>query len=82
MSEVAECCSVDFSVVARHLGALQRAGLLESSKEGRTVWHRARSADLAERLRAMADAIEEWDERAGASCDCGCADGAKEGGRC
>jgi len=80
VSEVAECCSVDFSVVARHLGALQRVGLLESSKEGRVVWHRARSGELAQRLRAMAEAVEEWNERAAECDDCGCAGGAKGGG--
>jgi arsenate reductase (thioredoxin) len=59
VTEVAACCYVDFSVVARHLGLLARAGVLEATKEGRTVWYVARCEDLAARLRALADAIED-----------------------
>ena len=61
VTEIAQCCSIDFSVVARHLTALARSGVLESQKEGRTVWYTARSADLADRFRAIAAAIEEWE---------------------
>lgn len=59
VGEVAECCSVDFSVVSRHLALLSRAGVLEAEKEGRTVFYRVRYADLARTLRALAGAIEE-----------------------
>lgn len=60
VTEVAECCAVDFSVVARHLGLLARVGILEADKKGRTVWYVARCADLSARLRALAEAIDEW----------------------
>jgi ArsR family transcriptional regulator len=60
VTEVAECCAVDFSVVARHLGLLARAGILDVHKQGRTVWYRARCHHLASRLRRLADAIEAW----------------------
>ena len=60
VTEVAECCSIDFSMVARHLGALARAGALDANKVGRTVWYAAKSDDLAARLRDLADAIDEW----------------------
>ena len=73
VTEVAECCSIDFSMVARHLAALARAGLLGSRKEGRTVWYAAASPELAARFRALADAIDEW--TATGCCDdakCGC----------
>ena len=59
VTEVAECCSIDFSMVARHLALMARAGLLTSEKRGRTVWYSADGAALAERFREMADAIEE-----------------------
>jgi len=59
VTEVAECCSVDFSVVSRHLALLARAGLLSAEKEGRTVWYSADGAGLAERFRQLADSIEE-----------------------
>ncbi len=62
VSEVADCCDVDFSVVSRHLGVLERAGLLESQRAGRSVRYRVRYDDLCTRLRAIASAIE--------SCTC------------
>ena len=57
VTEVAECCSVDFSVVSRHLAILEKAGVLESAKEGRTVFYEVRYEWLAETLHALADAI-------------------------
>lgn len=59
VGEVAECCSVDVSVVSRHLALLARAGVLESEKQGRSVTYRVRYADLSATLRALADAIDE-----------------------
>ena len=59
VTEVAECCSIDFSMVARHLGTLARAGLLTSEKKGRTVWYAADAARLAEHFRALAEAVDE-----------------------
>ena len=58
VSEVAECCAVDLSVVSRHLATLEKAGVLESSKEGRTVFYRVRYHQLSDTLRAPASAIE------------------------
>jgi len=60
VTEVAGCCSVDFSVVARHLAQLARAGVLEARREGRTVWYEAPADALSERFRALAAAIEAW----------------------
>jgi ArsR family transcriptional regulator len=57
VTEVAECCSVDFSVVARHLTLLARAGVLKSTKEGRTVWYQADAMSLSARLRDLAEAV-------------------------
>lgn len=59
VGEVAECCSVDFSVVSRHLALLARSGVLEVTKDGRTVFYRVRYAELCESLRALADALED-----------------------
>ena len=58
VSEVAECCAVDFSVVSRHLSILARAGVLEGSKKGRTVFYRVRYKDLSKSLRSIAKAFE------------------------
>jgi ArsR family transcriptional regulator len=59
VTEVAECCSVDFSVVSRHLTMLADAGVLESRKDGRTVFYQVQYKQLCTALRALADAIEE-----------------------
>lgn len=59
VSEIAECCSVDVSVVSRHLAALARAGLLDAAKQGRTVSYAVRAEHLCATLRALADAIEQ-----------------------
>ena len=59
VSEVAECCAVDFSVVSRHLQSLERAGVLKASKAGRVVSYVVDYAGLCETLRALAAAVEE-----------------------
>lgn len=58
VTEVAGCCSVDLSVVSRHLAILERAGVVESAKKGRTVFYSVRYRDVCATLRALADAIE------------------------
>ena len=60
VSEVAECCDVDFSVVNKHMKVLAAAGVLSAEKEGRTVWYAARCGDLCERFAQLIDAIAEW----------------------
>lgn len=58
VSEVADCCSVDLSVVSRHLSQLESVGILESSKSGRTVSYAVCYEKLCNTLRELADAIE------------------------
>ena len=58
VGEVAECCSVDLSVVSRHLKQLEQAGILESEKQGRSVLYRVRFGELSSALRSLADAID------------------------
>jgi DNA-binding transcriptional ArsR family regulator len=58
VTEIAECCSVDFSVVSRHLALLERAGIVESAKEGRTVFYTVKYRDLSATLRALAQALD------------------------
>ena len=60
VSEIADCCSVDFSVVSRHLALLERAGIVASTKEGRTVLYAVKYAELSAKLRALADAVESY----------------------
>ena len=57
VTEVAACCSVDLSVVSRHLAILEKAGVLESAKDGRTVYYAVRYESLSKTLHALADAI-------------------------
>ncbi|MEQ9319295.1 MAG: metalloregulator ArsR/SmtB family transcription factor [Polyangiaceae bacterium] len=58
VSEVAGCCSVDLSVVSRHLKTLERAGVLASTKVGKSVHYRVRVTHLVQALRGLADALE------------------------
>lgn len=58
VSEVAACCSVDTSVVSRHLATLEKAGVLSSEREGRVVRYSVRYTDLSATLRVLADAID------------------------
>ncbi|QDU73014.1 Helix-turn-helix domain protein [Mucisphaera calidilacus] len=60
VTEVAACCAVDFSVVARHLAQLARVGVLSAHKRGRTVWYEPRYGHLSGVLRGLADAVEGW----------------------
>jgi ArsR family transcriptional regulator len=59
VGEVAECCSVDMSVVSRHLAQLARAGVLEGEREGRTVRYKVRYREVTRALRALADALDQ-----------------------
>lgn len=72
VTEVAECCSVDFSVVSRHLSMLADAGVLESRKEGRTVYYRVEYGRLSSSLRALASAFEQCSPE-DCACDSACA---------
>jgi ArsR family transcriptional regulator, arsenate/arsenite/antimonite-responsive transcriptional repressor len=78
VSEVAECCSVDFSVVSRHLALLERAGIVKSNKTGRTVFYMVKYGELSAKLRALADAVESC----GPSSKRGKGNGGGKGGCC
>ncbi|MBL8766033.1 MAG: winged helix-turn-helix transcriptional regulator, partial [Planctomycetes bacterium] len=69
VSEIAECCSVDLSVVSRHLALLARAGVLEATKSGRNVSYAVQFGHVAAHLRALADAIDSCCPQS--SCDDG-----------
>jgi ArsR family transcriptional regulator len=58
VTELATCCPVDLSVVSRHLSVLRDAGVVESTRAGKTVLYRARCDVLARTLRAIADALD------------------------
>lgn len=58
VGEVAGCCTVDMSVVSRHLATLRQAGILAAEKRGRTVYYSVRYQELVRTLRSLADAIE------------------------
>lgn len=69
VTEIAQCCALDFSMVARHLAALAKAGVLTSRKEGRTVWYEA-PPELAARFRAIAEALDELEPEVCCEGDC------------
>ena len=59
VTQIAECCPVDLSVVSRHLSVLREAGIVTARKQGKEVWYRVRYRELASTLRTIADAIEQ-----------------------
>ncbi len=64
VSDIAECCGIDFSGVSRHLKILREAGILNAEKEGRAVLYSLKTEELAETLRAMASALEACQKQA------------------
>ncbi|MFH1330717.1 MAG: metalloregulator ArsR/SmtB family transcription factor, partial [Actinomycetota bacterium] len=58
VSEAAECCPVDLSVVSRHLAVLREAGVVRATKQGREVHYTVSHRSLAATLRALADALD------------------------
>ena len=58
VSDVACCCTVDLSVVSRHLGVLREAGILSAEKRGKMVFYQVRTSRIAGALRVLADALE------------------------
>ena len=58
VSQVAQCCPIDISVVSRHLATLRDAGILRSIKRGKEVFYSVRAEALVKTLRAIADEIE------------------------
>lgn len=58
VGELAECLTVDVSVVSRHLAMLRAAGILHAEREGKQVNYSLQYKHLAETLRGIADAIE------------------------
>ena len=53
-----ECCSVDASVVSRHLKVLAQEGVVTFEKQGREKIYNLNRAYLAHQLRELADLIE------------------------
>lgn len=72
VGEVAECCAVDLSVVSRHLGMLERAGVIEGIKRGREVHYRVRYESLSGSLRSLAGAIDACCPAGGGDQGSGC----------
>jgi len=58
VKEISACCSVDTSVVSRHLSGLEAAGLLSSERAGRVVRYRVRYGSVSATLRGIADAFD------------------------
>lgn len=75
VSEVGACCSVDLSVVSRHLSVLLRAGVLEVERSGREAKYRVQYEAAAERLRVAAEELAACAPRGDEACGC-------EGGGC
>jgi DNA-binding transcriptional ArsR family regulator len=58
VGEVACCCTVDLSVVSRHLSILKNAGIISAEKRGKEVFYYVNRKEVAALLRQTADNIE------------------------
>ncbi len=61
VGELSSCCSIDLSVVSRHLSKLKSAGVLGAKKRGKEVYYDLKAKELAKALRELADKIEKAD---------------------
>lgn len=64
VGELADCLTVDVSVVSRHLAMLRAAGILHAERNGKQVNYSLQYKHLAETLRGIADAIEACEPKA------------------
>ena len=62
-TELSERLPVSRQAVAKHLSALDEAGLVASSREGREVRYRLTPGPMAEAASWMAEVGAEWDRR-------------------
>jgi ArsR family transcriptional regulator len=58
VGELSNCCSIDVSVVSRHLSKLKNEGILGANKKGKEVYYDLKRSELADLLRELADEIE------------------------
>jgi ArsR family transcriptional regulator len=58
VTEIADCCGIDFSGVSRHLKILKDAGVLVAERSGRSVLYRLDMPTVTSSLRGIADALE------------------------
>jgi ArsR family transcriptional regulator, arsenate/arsenite/antimonite-responsive transcriptional repressor len=58
VGSVASCCPIDQSVVSRHLAILRQAGIVNAERNGKKVLYTLDTGTLADRLRALADALD------------------------
>lgn len=61
VSELSTCCSIDLSVVSRHLSKLKSVGILGAKKKGKEVYYEFKASELSHLLRELADEIDKAD---------------------
>ena len=63
VSEMKECCPVDFSVVSRHIKTLKDANIVVSEKKGKEVYYELNHEYMAKLFRKLAELFEECGDR-------------------
>jgi len=58
VTEMKECCPVDFSVVSRHLKTLKDANIVRSTKKGKEVFYTLNAKYMAGLFRQLAELFE------------------------
>lgn len=63
ISEIADGFDMSFAAVSKHVGVLERAGLVSRSKEGRVHRMQLRAGPLAEAVGWLRQYRDFWDDR-------------------
>ena len=70
VTEIAECCSADFSVVSRHLQQLYKAGFLLATKKSRTMYYSVAYKDISKVFSTVAKVFSTINKnKSGACCE-------------
>ncbi|MBZ0264384.1 metalloregulator ArsR/SmtB family transcription factor [bacterium] len=60
VTELSDCCPVDFSVISRHLAILRDAGIVNAEKRGKYTFYTINYDPLLNNLRELVSMLEDW----------------------
>ena len=58
VSQIAQYCTVDISVVSRHLNLLKQAGVVAANKQGREVFYSLNGEETSSIFKKLAQALD------------------------
>lgn len=58
VSEISDWCTVDISVVSRHLSLLKQTGVVDAKKQGREVFYALNTEETGDKFKQLAQALD------------------------